>query len=65
MGDSAAVSVLMDPQMFSYEMKLAPRITKDMQFLQYQNERLVRWYHFIDSRFTAEDLFSKLKLNFE
>ncbi|AIQ31536.1 nucleoside hydrolase [Paenibacillus sp. FSL P4-0081] len=64
MGDSTAVSVLMDSHMFGYEMKPAPRITDDMRFLHYQNERMVRWYHYIDPRFTLEDMFAKLKLHY-
>ncbi|KQY94394.1 nucleoside hydrolase [Paenibacillus sp. Root52] len=64
LGDSPAVSVLLDDHEYGYEMKPAPRITNDMQYVHGQSERLIRWYHFIDSRFTLEDMYAKLQLHF-
>lgn len=64
LGDSPAVSVLLDEHEYGYEMKPAPRITKDMRYVHDQKERLVRWYHFIDPRFTLEDMYAKLQLHY-
>lgn len=43
LGDSPAVSVLLDEHECGYELKPAPRITKDMLYVHDQNERLIRW----------------------
>lgn len=64
LGDSPAVSVLLDEHEYSYDMLPAPRITKDMRYIHEQDLRLIRWYHFIDSRFTLEDMFAKLQLHY-
>lgn len=64
LGDSPAVSVLLDEHEYSYEMKPAPRITKDMLYVHEPTERLIRWYHFIDPRFTLEDMYAKLQLHY-
>ncbi|MFC5451277.1 nucleoside hydrolase [Paenibacillus aestuarii] len=64
LGDSPAVSVLLDDHTYGYTLKPAPRITADMRYIHEQEERLVRWYHFIDPRFTLEDMFAKLKLHY-
>lgn len=65
LGDSPVVSLLLDDHQYGYDMKPAPRITEDMKYVHYQKERLVRWYHYVDSRFTLEDFFAKLKLYHE
>ncbi|CAK4836554.1 unnamed protein product [Aphanomyces euteiches] len=62
LGDSPAVSVLLDEHEYGYEYKPAPRITKDMHYVHYQSERMIRVYHYIDSRFTLEDMFAKIAL---
>lgn len=64
LGDSPAVSVLLDDHEYGYDMKPAPRITKDMRYVHEQTDRLVRWYHHIDARFTLEDLYAKLALQY-
>jgi len=64
LGDSPAVSVLLDEHEYGYTMKPAPRITKEMRYVHDQQERLVRWYHFIDPRFTLEDMYAKLQLHY-
>ena len=64
MGDSAVVSLLLDSQPNNFEMKPAPRITKDMNYEHYQNERLIRWYNKVDSTFTMQDMYAKLKLHY-
>jgi len=64
LGDSPAVSLLLDPHEYSYELRPAPRITPDMRYVHYQNERLIRVYNYVDPRFTLEDMFAKLKLHY-
>lgn len=64
LGDSPAVSLLLDPHEYHYEMKPAPRITPDMRYVHYQKERLIRVYNYVDPRFTLEDMFAKLKLHY-
>ncbi|WP_338540630.1 hypothetical protein [Paenibacillus tundrae] len=64
LGDSPAVSVLLDDHEYGYEMKPAPRITNDMRYVHNQNERLIRWYHSINPRFTLDDMYAKLQLHF-
>lgn len=43
---------------------ICPRITPDMRYIHYQDERLIRVYNYVDPRFTLEDMFAKLKLNY-
>lgn len=64
LGDSPAVSVLLDDHEYGYTLKPVPQITKDMLYVHHQTERMVRWYHFIDPRFTLEDMYAKLQLHF-
>ncbi|MZQ86870.1 nucleoside hydrolase [Paenibacillus sp. 5J-6] len=62
LGDSPAVSLLLDSHEYAYEMKPAPRITQDMRYVHYQKERFIRWYNEVDARFTLEDMFAKIAL---
>lgn len=62
LGDSPAVSLLLDSHEYAYEMKPAPRITQDMRYVHNQKERFIRWYNEVDARFTLEDMFAKIAL---
>lgn len=62
LGDSPAVSVLLDAHEYGYDLRPAPRITPDMRYVHHQQTRLIRVYHTIDARFTLEDMFAKLAL---
>ncbi len=64
LGDSPIVSLLLDDHQYDYEMKPAPRVTRDMRYVHYQKERLVRWYNSVDSTFTLQDMYAKLKLHY-
>jgi purine nucleosidase len=64
LGDSPIVSLLLDDHEYHYEMKPAPRVTEDMRYVHYQDKRLVRWYNYVDPRFTLEDMYAKLKLHY-
>ncbi|MDQ0902093.1 MULTISPECIES: hypothetical protein [unclassified Paenibacillus] len=60
--DSPAVSLLLDTHEYAYEMKCAPRITRDMCYVHHQKERFIRWYNEVDARFTLEDMYAKIAL---
>jgi purine nucleosidase len=64
LGDSPAISLLLDDHEYGYELKPAPRIKKDLRYEHNQNERMIRVYHYVDARFTLEDMFAKLALNY-
>lgn len=64
MGDSPAVSLLIDQHNDGYKEIPAPRVTADMKYVHYQKERMIRVYHYVDSRFTLDDMFAKIALNF-
>ncbi|MBS4218060.1 hypothetical protein KHA96_06945 [Bacillus sp. FJAT-49711] len=63
-GNSPIVSLLLDEHQYGWVMKPAPRETSDMRYVHYQKERMVRWYHFVDSAFTLQDMYAKLKLHY-
>ncbi|TDF93318.1 nucleoside hydrolase [Paenibacillus piri] len=62
LGDSPAVSLLLDPHEYGYEMRPAPRIREDLTYEQRQTDRLIRVYHEVDARFTLEDMYAKIAL---
>ncbi|MFB5678320.1 nucleoside hydrolase [Paenibacillus terreus] len=62
LGDSPAVSLLLDAHDYGWEMRSAPHITKEMYYVHKPTERKIRVYHDVDSRFTLEDMFAKLAL---
>lgn len=64
LGDSPAVSLLLDDHQFGYEMKPAPRFSEDMCYVHGQDSRQIRVYHYVDPRFTLEDMFAKLALQY-
>ncbi|QOS79413.1 nucleoside hydrolase [Paenibacillus sp. JNUCC31] len=64
LGDSPAVSLLLDDHQFGYEMKPPPRFTEEMIYMHGQNGRQIRVYHYVDPRFTLEDMFAKLALQY-
>ncbi|MBM7570585.1 nucleoside hydrolase [Aquibacillus albus] len=66
LGDSPAVSLLIDDHPFHYEEKDAPLVTEDMCYVSgaSNSSRKIRVYNYIDSRFTLEDMFAKIALNY-
>lgn len=64
LGDSPIVSLLLDDHEYHYEMRPAPRVTIDMRYVHYQNDRLIRWYNYCDPTFTVQDMYAKLKLHY-
>lgn len=65
MGDSPAVSLLIDDQNFDYELRHAPVIRDDMGYDHPGTARQIRVYKSVDSRFIMEDLYAKLQLFYE
>ncbi len=66
LGDSPAVSLLIDEHPFHYEEKEAPLVTDDMYYVlgASKSSRKIRVYNYIDSRFTLEDMYAKIALNY-
>lgn len=64
LGDSPAISLLLDPHEYCYDWVPAPRIAADMHYIHEQNQRPIRVYRSVDARFTLEDMFAKIALHF-
>ncbi|MGG1514180.1 nucleoside hydrolase [Paenibacillus oryzisoli] len=62
LGDSPAVSLLLDDHMFEYDFLEAPLIGPDQRYVPQPGARKIRVYRYVDSRFTLEDLYAKLQL---
>jgi len=62
LGDSPAVSLLLDDHAFEYDWREAPHILPDMRYESGHGGREIRVYRYVDSRFTLEDLYAKLEL---
>ena len=64
MWDSSAIGLLMDEHAYQYDMKAAPSFTTEMNYLHNTENRPIRVYRQIDSRFIFEDFFCKLAMNY-
>ncbi|WP_168120247.1 nucleoside hydrolase [Paenibacillus sp. HB172176] len=62
LGDSPAVSLLIDDHAFEYELRPAPHIRDDMTYEEREGGRIIRVYRYVDARFTLEDMYAKLAL---
>ncbi|WP_254450334.1 nucleoside hydrolase [Cohnella herbarum] len=62
LGDSPAVSLLIDDHTFEYDLRKAPYIREDMSYEDREDGRIIRVYRYVDSRFTLEDMYAKLVL---
>lgn len=62
LGDSSAIGLLLDQHLWAYEIKNAPLVDKEMNYIFQQTSQKLRVYHTINSRFILEDFFIKLKL---
>lgn len=63
LGDSPAVSLLLDDHEFEYDLIDPPYITDDMLYESQPGAfRQIRLYRYVDSRFTLEDMYAKLEL---
>lgn len=65
LGDQAVIAVLMEElERVSYEMRPAPLVDDDMNYILETGNREIRVYKDVDVRYTMEDFFAKLALNF-
>ncbi|MBS5521867.1 MAG: nucleoside hydrolase [Clostridiales bacterium] len=65
LGDQGTVTVLLEErERMNYDWIPAPKISKEMSYIHGQNNRPIRVYHTLDSRFTMEDFYAKLTYNF-
>lgn len=62
LGDSPAVGVLLFPHLFDYDWVQAPFISDQMTYIQNKQNRPIRVFSRIDSRYIMEDLYAKLAL---
>lgn len=66
LGDTCSVTVLLEENnRGNWSWQPAPQFSKEMYYIHKQNNRPIRVYHTIDSRFTLEDFFAKLALNYK
>lgn len=65
LGDSPAVGLLLNEHEYHFHRQKAPDILDDMHYETNPNNRLIRVYDSIDSRFILQDLFAKLRLFME
>ncbi|WP_419872339.1 nucleoside hydrolase [Candidatus Pristimantibacillus sp. PTI5] len=62
LGDSPAVGLLLCDHEYRYDWVPAPEITPDMRYIHERNNRPIRVYHDVNSRFIMEDFYAKLAL---
>jgi purine nucleosidase len=65
LGDQGTVTVLLEENnRGNYNWIPAPQFSKEMYYIYKQNNRPIRVYHTLDSRFTMEDFYAKLAINY-
>jgi inosine-uridine nucleoside N-ribohydrolase len=64
LGDTPTIGLMLNPHDFSCEWHPAPLFTKDMYYISAPQNRSIRIYKDIDARYTLEDFFAKLALNY-
>lgn len=64
LGDQGTVTVLLEENRKNWDWQPAPIFSKEMFYIHEQNNRPIRVYHSLDSRFTMEDFYAKLAINF-
>ncbi|MDR1900345.1 MAG: nucleoside hydrolase, partial [Treponema sp.] len=64
LGDTPTIGLLLNPHDFSREWHPAPLFTQDMYYIPCPQNRAIRIYKNIDARYTLEDFFCKLALNY-
>ena len=62
LGDSPGIGVLLADQLFGYEWRKAPGIRPDMTYTEEPDNREIKVYHRVNSRYILEDFFAKLAL---
>lgn len=62
LGDSPGIGVLLADQLFGYEIRRAPGIRSDMTYADGPDNREIKVYQRVNSRYILEDFFAKLAL---
>lgn len=62
LGDSPAVGILINPHCGRFETRPAPNFAYDTAYDYSRENRPIRIYHDIDTRFVLEDFFSKMRI---
>lgn len=65
LGDSPAVGLALNPGCGQYEIRKAPITDSEGYYHDEENNRNIRVYHKIDSRYILEDFFAKIQLFFQ
>jgi inosine-uridine nucleoside N-ribohydrolase len=64
-GDQVTITVLLEEgRRGNYEWRPAPVVSPDMFYVQNPNSRVIKVYNSLDVRFTMEDFYAKLMLNY-
>jgi inosine-uridine nucleoside N-ribohydrolase len=61
LGDSPCVGLMMNPQGGQWTARPAPRFADDMAYIDAEDNRSIRVYGSVDTRFILEDFFAKLQ----
>lgn len=65
LGDQGTVTVLLEENnRGNWDFVPAPAFSKEMYYIHKQSNRAIRVYHSLDARFTLEDFYAKLAINF-
>lgn len=62
LGDSPVVGLMLFDHPHSYDWIPAPEFTKEMSYIHGRNNRAIRVYNYVDSRFILEDFYAKLAM---
>lgn len=66
LGDQGTITVLLEENnRGNYDWIPAPLFSKEMYYIHKQGNRPIRVYHSLDSRFTLEDFYAKLAINYK
>lgn len=66
LGDQGTVTVLLEENnRGNFDWIPAPQFSKEMYYIHKQQNRAIRVYHTLDARFTLEDFYAKLAINFK
>lgn len=64
LGDSPAIALALNPGCGRYIMRKAPTFNEKGEYVDNDNNREIRVYQSVDSRYVLEDFFAKLKINY-
>ena len=65
LGDSPAVGLALNPGCGKYSVRKAPVFDEHGHYIECDENREIRVYHYVDSRYVLEDMFAKLAINYK